>query len=89
MFKVNQWTTTSKSDTYVQFSAVQWTLEHHKGLTNLLIQKWSGLSREHTLFMVELLEENIQNPPEFWNSVSYVDTIAYAVFGSDGKQMVW
>ena len=28
-------------------------------------------------------------PPEFWDSVIFVDESKFNIFGSDGKQMVW
>ncbi|GBM57863.1 Transposable element Tcb1 transposase [Araneus ventricosus] len=47
------------------------------------------LSKAHQRARLEFAKSYIKKPPEFWNSVLFVDESKYNVFGSDGKQMVW
>ncbi|GBL77221.1 hypothetical protein AVEN_12828-1 [Araneus ventricosus] len=47
------------------------------------------LSKAHRITRLEFSKSYIKMPPEFWNSVLFVDESKYNVFGSDGKQMVW
>ncbi|GBO01040.1 Transposable element Tcb1 transposase [Araneus ventricosus] len=47
------------------------------------------LSKAHQRARLKFAKLYIKKPPEFWNSVLFVDESKYNVFGSDGKQMVW
>ncbi|GBL64137.1 Transposable element Tcb1 transposase [Araneus ventricosus] len=47
------------------------------------------LSKAHRRARLEFAKSYIGKPPEFWNSVLFVDESKFNVFGSDGKQMVW
>ncbi|GBM96008.1 Transposable element Tcb1 transposase [Araneus ventricosus] len=46
------------------------------------------ISKEHLRALLEFAKSYIKKPPEFWNSVLFVDESKYNVFGSNGKQMV-
>ncbi|GBN28123.1 Transposable element Tc3 transposase [Araneus ventricosus] len=46
------------------------------------------ISKEHPRARLEFAKSYIKKPPEFWNSVLFVDESKHNVFGSDGKQMV-
>ncbi|GBM33301.1 hypothetical protein AVEN_101633-2 [Araneus ventricosus] len=47
------------------------------------------LSKAHRRARLEFAKSCIKKPPEFWNSVLFVDESKYNFFESDGKQMVW
>ncbi|GBL75159.1 hypothetical protein AVEN_194409-1 [Araneus ventricosus] len=46
-------------------------------------------SKAHRRARLEFAKSYIKKPPEFWNSVLFVDESKYYVNGSYGKQMVW
>ncbi|GBM70950.1 Transposable element Tc1 transposase [Araneus ventricosus] len=46
------------------------------------------LIKAHLRALLDFAISYIKKPPEFWNSVLFVDESKYNVFGSDGKQMV-